>query len=277
MSDTIIYPIINNEGSLPIIVKGIGIEKKQGHVIRKNGYSIPQIILCTKGEGILIINEQQYKILPQMCFYLPSNCAHEYYANNCIWETHWITFCGSFIDEILNELNFTSGMVFPLTDTTRLEGIFRKILATLKIDKLYGGYLCSGLIYEYLLEIFKCTNENANLKKYKKNHILMPVLELIETIFTRQISLEELAEEAHITPQHLCRVFKENIGIRPYEYIAKRRIQEAKRFLADKKHTIADIAKMVGYNDCSYFGSIFKKYERMTPSEFRTLNNNLDP
>ena len=51
-----------------------------------------------------------------------------------------------------------------------------------------------------------------------------------------------------------------------------KRIQDAKKMLSDTNMSVNDIAHSVGYNDCSYFCAIFKRYEMISPSEFRGLN-----
>jgi YesN/AraC family two-component response regulator len=66
-------------------------------------------------------------------------------------------------------------------------------------------------------------------------------------------------------------VFKKYMNLRPFEYLTKKRIQEAKRLLVQTSTPIAKIGKMVGYEDKSYFGYVFKKYEKVTPSEFRGI------
>ena len=83
--------------------------------------------------------------------------------------------------------------------------------------------------------------------------------------------MEELSDQIHATPQYLCRMFKRHLNVRPFQYIAMKRIQHAKILLTDSDLSINEIAHRVGYNDCSYFCAIFKKIELISPSEFRGL------
>ena len=55
------------------------------------------------------------------------------------------------------------------------------------------------------------------------------------------------------------------------EYIAKRRIQEAKSLLTSTELSIADIAEQTGFGSESYFCKLFRRYEGMTPSAFRNV------
>jgi len=50
-----------------------------------------------------------------------------------------------------------------------------------------------------------------------------------------------------------------------------KRIQHAKELLSANNMPVNDIAHLVGYNDCSYFCAIFRKYEMISPSEFKGL------
>jgi YesN/AraC family two-component response regulator len=85
-----------------------------------------------------------------------------------------------------------------------------------------------------------------------------------------EISLEHLASCMDITPQYLCRLFKEAFSVTPFTYLAKYRIKKAKELLLlNKSLTIREVSHAVGYNDVSYFCSLFRKYEGMAPGVFR--------
>ena len=101
---------------------------------------------------------------------------------------------------------------------------------------------------------------------------LQPVIDYINTNYKRDITLTELSDLIGLSPQYLCRLFKECLNLRPFEYLARRRIQQAKILLLEEKRNINEIAAEVGYNDCSYFCAVFKKHEMLSPAEFRNLH-----
>jgi YesN/AraC family two-component response regulator len=94
----------------------------------------------------------------------------------------------------------------------------------------------------------------------------------IDAHYNEDITIDELSEFVKVTPQHLCRIFKRHLDLRPFEYLAMKRIKEAKTLLSNTQMTVNDICHTVGYRDCSYFCAIFKRYELISPSEFRGLN-----
>ena len=64
------------------------------------------------------------------------------------------------------------------------------------------------------------------------------------------------------------RIFKQETGLSPEEYLIKFRIRRAKE-LIQKGIDFKDIAQSVGIGDVYYFSQVFKKHESMTPSEYR--------
>ena len=57
--------------------------------------------------------------------------------------------------------------------------------------------------------------------------------------------------------------------MRPLEYIAERRMAEAKSLLVNSDMPIGDIGKKVGYSDRNYFGIVFRRAEGVSPGEYR--------
>ena len=86
------------------------------------------------------------------------------------------------------------------------------------------------------------------------------------------ITLDTLAESLSIIPRDLSMLINRHFGINFYEFINKYRIEEAKKILVDPEHkntTITDIYLIVGFNSKSVFYTFFKKFESVTPSQFR--------
>ena len=83
--------------------------------------------------------------------------------------------------------------------------------------------------------------------------------------------MDELCSVSGVTKQHLCLLFRKKLSMRPMEYIAKRRIQEAKALLTGTEKSIEQVAEEIGFCSESYFCKLFKRYEGMTPSAFRQI------
>lgn len=84
-----------------------------------------------------------------------------------------------------------------------------------------------------------------------------------------EITMIDLANVVHLNAQYMVRMFKKKEGISILEYISRERIRTAKKLLRETEYAISFIAGTVGYPNYSYFTKVFKKFENMTPQEYR--------
>lgn len=91
----------------------------------------------------------------------------------------------------------------------------------------------------------------------------------IEQNYSENISVAKLAEMSNYSVRQFIRLFKKAFGCVPTEYITNLRMQKARELLRGKTVSITDIALYCGYGDSNYFSRIFRKYNGITPSEYR--------
>jgi AraC-like DNA-binding protein len=84
-----------------------------------------------------------------------------------------------------------------------------------------------------------------------------------------RITLRQLAGVANITPTRLCRAFARHVGLPPYAYQLRMRIDDAKRLLL-QGHAVADVAAATGFADQSHLGRHFKRIVGAAPSAYRS-------
>lgn len=267
---SITIPSIDNvEFGLPCVVYGIGIQDKQCHIVRNEGHNNHQIIFSVKGNGILKVNGKEQLIPEGSYFYLKSNEPHEYYKECSTWETHWIMFSGDNIDKLLEKLSLKESGVYYYKNNLQIKKIYNDIADVLSSKDKYSGLEASTYLYKLLIELYKNRETEKKVNNTAEGDIIEPVINYINLNFTKDIELETLSNLVNVTPQHLCKVFKRKLSMRPFEYITRCRIQQAKKLLLSSNMTIKDICTSVGYKDTSYFCATFKKYETLSPSQFR--------
>ncbi|MDS0525256.1 AraC family transcriptional regulator [Clostridium sp. SHJSY1] len=94
-------------------------------------------------------------------------------------------------------------------------------------------------------------------------------IQYIHKYYKENITLRNIAMAANISKSECCRNFKRTLKVTPFEYLMEYRISKASDMLLKSKESISNIAIDVGFNGMSYFGKIFKKYMKCTPSEYR--------
>jgi AraC family transcriptional regulator len=71
---------------------------------------------------------------------------------------------------------------------------------------------------------------------------------------------------------HFLRLFTKYVGLSPYQYILKRKIDISKALLIETDNQIIDIAFEIGFNSHTNFSTRFKKFTGITPEEYRKTN-----
>ena len=261
------YPILQKEKELPLFLLNMGQHHCQDHIIRTEGYTCHQILYCTKGSGTLILDGKKYHIPPLTAIFMPAYHPHEYYPDGDIWDVHWVVPVGYAVDDALRHFGLTEPKIYELGEVKMLEHIFRKMHEAIQGDSVFGSYRAAGYLYDFLIELYrlisKCSTENA------PNSALLKAVDYINDRYASQITMNELCDVSGVSKQYLCLLFRNNLGSRPMEYIAKRRIQAAKELLTATDKTIEEIAAETGFCTPSYFCKLFRRYEGITPTGFR--------
>lgn len=112
------------------------------------------------------------------------------------------------------------------------------------------------------------TDMTGGLPKSK----LRQVIDHIQSNLDREISLAELASIAQVTTHHFGKLFKQSMGVTPHQYVLKCRVEQAKKLLAKKQLSFAQISQELGFCDQSHFINVFRRHTNLTPRQYR---NNL--
>ena len=90
----------------------------------------------------------------------------------------------------------------------------------------------------------------------------------IDQHYAEDIVVDELARLFKTTTSHLCRIFRENLGVTPARYLRRVRLEEARRQITETSLSIAEISYAVGFNDPNYFARAFRAEYGIQPSKY---------
>ncbi|WP_088832365.1 AraC family transcriptional regulator [Paenibacillus tyrfis] len=103
----------------------------------------------------------------------------------------------------------------------------------------------------------------------KQQRMAADVIRFIHNHFDTDLSLQQLADQLHISPSQLSRMFKEETGTNFIDYLIRFRMDKAKEWLAHTEMPIKDIAERLSYTSVQNFTRVFKQYEQLPPGEYR--------
>lgn len=191
---------------------------------------------------------------------------------------------------------FFNAYIRPLSETVLRSNLIKNyifvdmVLATAKLIHELGGeidrvvpepssietILSNVKTVEQLREqAYKIISIGLTYRDSKPNdqhsHLIRQAKEYIEKHYTDpELSLNEVAAQANLSPSHFSVVFSQETYQTFKEYLTEVRINKAKELLRMTTMRSADIAYQVGYNDPHYFSSVFKKNTGLSPIEFRS-------
>ena len=137
------------------------------------------------------------------------------------------------------------------------------------IPKGYQLFIKSQLYLFFFTLFNKCCLKEAPKKDYKSLEKMKTILKYIENNYMEKITVEDMANEVHLSQSHFMKYFKNTMGTSFIDYLNEYRLTMASRLLLSSESSILDIAAEVGFDNLSYFNRIFKKRFEMTPSAYR--------
>jgi AraC family transcriptional regulator len=100
---------------------------------------------------------------------------------------------------------------------------------------------------------------------------LQQVLDYIEAHLTHNIQLKDLAQRLGMSQFHFSRLFKQSLGLSPYQYLIQQRIERAQKLLRQGDRPVIDIALDCGFGSHSHFSKQFRQIIGMTPKQYRQM------
>ena len=91
----------------------------------------------------------------------------------------------------------------------------------------------------------------------------------IDNHFKENLTLDQLAQMAHLSKYYLVHAFRREFGASPISYLIGRRIEESRFLLRETDHTLSLIAEILGFSSLSYFSQCFRRVEGVSPMEYR--------
>lgn len=112
----------------------------------------------------------------------------------------------------------------------------------------------------------------SDLPAASANSQCVAVRRYIDAHFKETLTLDVLAEMAHINKYYLAHSFKEEFGVSPINYQLARRIEEGCYLLQQTDLSLAQISRILGFSSSSYFSQVFRKTKGISPSDYRRQN-----
>ncbi len=229
---------------------------------------------CVSGTGHASVHGKSVDVRPGHLFFFDLQQEHEYASDERDrWEFLWVHFTGAAAADYYHLLKAEENPLFRLDRPESAEVLFRQLLDLFGAPPSGLEPLSHALITR-ILTLLVADQMRVGSVQTARSTVRYPDpvrqgIGYMEENYQAPLQLPDVARQATLSPFHYARLFKRSTGIPVMEYLLRFRLSRAKYLLDSSDLSIREVAEQSGFTDQSYFGKVFKKYERMTPSEFR--------
>ena len=258
-----------------LFIARMGLYPKALHHYYQRPTGISQVIFiyCTDGEGWVQLQKEKIKVNAGEVFIIPKNTPHSYGADaQNPWTIYWFHFLGTNCDEVFKAImgNKVNVETIQVGFSEERNNLFRQMNSTLLKGYSTSNLLFANLSLPYYLATF------ISLEYFQKNENIVQhisptdkAIKFMQQNLSTTLTLDNIAQSAHLSVSFFSRKFKQDTGYAPIEYFNHLRIQKACQLLHFSELRIGEVASEIGIDDPFYFSRLFKQQMGVSPVKYR--------
>jgi len=248
-------------------------------VNRKQVWTTHSFILVYDGEAVIGCNEERRVSQGDLIYFKPGDVRWGYTFEHNPMKCYGMDFqyaCLAYDDDhwhkkdiplpISSFLHIKDAHLF-----SRILSLFQTLTQEWISPNTFNKVIRERSCFMEILNLLFLWNSSKQSLNYDKIRKVEKVSQYILDHYTHRIKLQELADYIQLSPSYLQAIFKEITGSTPIEYLIRVRMNKAKEWIKEDRHSIREISEFVGFHDAFYFSKCFKKSEGMSPTEYRSI------
>lgn len=162
-------------------------------------------------------------------------------------------------------------------ESMEISGCLRNILREMEMKNTGYEDICQAYMEILIIRLMRITAIAVPQEPLAAatNRQCAAARRFIDLHFKEPLTLDQLAQEAHMNKFYLAHTFKEEYGTSPINYMIRRRIEESKYLLTETDLSLSQIAQMLGFSSLSYFSQVFRRTQSTSPMEYRQRSKQL--
>lgn len=239
---------------------------KPNYAVHRNIHNSYLLIVMMAGALNYQTRRQRGTIRVGQALLLDCNLPHSYQAQGKCSFT-FIHFDGAQSRDIFEHINRSSGSVIRLTDSTRMHELVGELLGYMRDDRRVNESQTSAMLYGILMVLMQASGVSG--EGAIGNSIVDQAIDYIQSHLAENLTVETIAANAGYSPSYFSHVFHKEMGVSPYHFVVKSRMDYAMQLLQTTRLSVQDIAFQVGFNSIANFCYAFRKEKGMSPHEYR--------
>lgn len=254
-----------------------------------------RIYLVNSGEGNIVLNQNKYELKPGHLYLIPSFSLCNYSSETFLghFYIHFIpqikggtdlfklikfhyelpaTESDYYLMKRILELNPEKKLMNQDPEKYCVDDLFPYNSTNMPAQQIAGCMETQGILLQLFSRFINVEDQKGDGVGLNLNSKISQAINFIQTNLSKPITITELAGVCNLSNDYFSRLFLRIMGMRPIDYINRKRVEEAQLQLVVTNDPIEKIALDVGIDNFSYFNRMFKKYSCSTPGEYRKLH-----
>ncbi|WP_144149125.1 helix-turn-helix domain-containing protein [Paraburkholderia sp. BCC1884] len=141
------------------------------------------------------------------------------------------------------------------------------------LGKVFTDSVSLAIVSRVIARHFTVTERKAREASALPSWRLSRAIDYIDAHLSESIGLADIANSTGLTRMHFASQFRRATGMRPHEYLLRRRIDHAQQLLLESRHNVLDVALSCGFRSQAHFTTVFKRLVGETPYCWRMKAN----
>ncbi|MHB9132864.1 MAG: helix-turn-helix domain-containing protein [Armatimonadota bacterium] len=195
-----------------------------------------------------------------------------YYGNDSgSWEYSWLQCNGVWVLEQLTRWRIPLQTIMPLGSAEETEHCFSTLRHTSARGAAPPSDIMRQILHLWFMQIHWLHSTPPAMQGIPPAWLALK--QYLDEHYAEHITLHQLTDRLHISPQHFFRLFKHYFGQPPMEYLKRVRLEHGRQLLLDHNLSIAEIAHLVGYDEYRQFSTLFFQHFGIRPLAHRKEMN----
>lgn len=237
------------------------------------------LFYCVQGKGYYSIGKQHYTLTANQYVIIPATDEPIVYLSDTgdPWSIYWVHFTGKDLP-LFNQSHHISPLQSPRYIPFNEKGIliwqemFEHLSRGYSPDNLMHSNLC---LYHFIATFIFSQHQNDGSHPQSEKAIIHRTIGYMKENLEKNIRIEDFANLNKYSVSHFSKLFRLTTGMSPIEYFIHLKMQKACQLLYAEDSRIKEIAASLGYEDPYYFSRLFKKYQGLSPEEYRRSVRNI--
>lgn len=222
------------------------------------------------GKGQFLINDELYPVNTNHLVIINPNVTHTEVSLNA-QPLEYIVLGVEGIELSISDTSDGQFCILDHFESVDISSCLRNILREMEMK--LPGYedVCQAFMEILIIRLMRNTGLSvpAETPGAGSHRQCAAIRRYIDLHFKESLTLDLLAQEAHMNKYYLSHAFKREYGISPINYMISRRIEESKYLLTETDLSLSQISQLLGFSSLSYFSQVFRKSQGIPPIEYR--------